>query len=69
MVLRRTGYFLFAVSLLSALMAGLLAITKGSADIYILDHYFLIRPVSLLFVSTLFLLFGALAIWVRKIVS
>lgn len=47
-------------------LAGLLAITTKSLDLYILDRYFLILPTRLLFVSALLVL-TALAIWERKI--
>jgi hypothetical protein len=59
-------YFLLGGGILFAILAGLLAITTKSLDLYILDRYFLILPTRLLFVSALLVL-TALAIWERKI--
>jgi hypothetical protein len=55
-------YFVFAVGIFFAFLAGLLAITKGSLDVYIFDRYFLVLPSRLLFVSALLVL-AALAMW------
>jgi hypothetical protein len=49
-------YFFFAGGIFLALLAGLLAITKGSLDLYIFDRYFLVLPSRLLFVSALLVL-------------
>ena len=59
-------YFLLGGGILFAILAGLLAITTKSLDLYIRDRYFLILPTRLLFVSALLVL-TALAIWQRKI--
>ena len=59
-------YFLFGGGIFLALLAGLLAITKGSVDLYLVDWYFVVWPSRLLFVSA-FLVFTALAIWNGKI--
>ncbi len=49
-------YFLLGGGIFLALLAGVLAITRGSLDLYILDRYFLILPGRLLLVSALFVL-------------
>ena len=64
--MRRMVYFLLGGGILFAILAGLLAITTKSLDLYIRDRYFLILPTRLLFVSALLVL-TALAIWQRKI--
>jgi len=62
---RRMRYFLLGGGIFLALLAGLLAITKGSLDLYIHDRYFLVLPGRLLFVSAVLILI-ALAIWNDK---
>ena len=59
-------YFLFGGGIFLALLAGLLALTKGSLDLYLHDWYFVVLPSRLLFVSALLFL-TALAIWNGKI--
>jgi len=63
--MRSMAYFLLGGSILFALLAGLLAITARSMDLYILDRYFLVLPSRLLFVSALLVL-TALVIWDGK---
>ena len=58
-------YFLLGGGIFLALLAGLLAITKGSLDLYVLDRYFLVLPGRLLLVSALLVLI-ALGIWNGK---
>ena len=65
-IILRMVYFVFAGGISLALLAGLIAITKGSLDLYILDRYFLVLPSRLLFVSALLVL-TALAMWDGKI--
>jgi hypothetical protein len=63
---RRMRYFLLGSGIFLALLAGLLAITRGALDLYILDRYFLVLPGRLLLVSA-FLVLIALAVWNGKI--
>ena len=65
-IILRMNYFVFAGGICLALLAGLLAITKGSLDLYVFDRYFLVLPSRLLFVSALLVL-AALAMWDGKI--
>jgi hypothetical protein len=46
-------YLFFGTAVFFGLMAGLLAITKGTFDLWILDHYLLISPIRLLFAAAL----------------
>jgi hypothetical protein len=59
-------YFLLGGGIFLALLAGLLAITKRSLDLYIHDWYFPVLPGRLLLVSA-FLVLTAMAIWNGKI--
>jgi hypothetical protein len=59
-------YFFFGSGVLFAVLAGLLAVTTRSVDLYILDRYFLVLPSRLLVGSALFFA-SALAIWDGKI--
>ena len=59
------AYFLFGAGAFFALMAGLLAITKGTLDLYLFDRYLLVSPTRLLFASVVFAVIAA--IWNRKL--
>jgi hypothetical protein len=55
-----------AGGIITAFLAGLLAITKRSIDIYVFDRYLLVLPSRLLLVSAALLL-TAFGIWLGKI--
>jgi hypothetical protein len=59
-------YFCLVGGITVAFLAGLLAVTKRSLDIYIFDRYLLVLPSRLLLVSAALLLV-AFAIWKTKI--